>query len=93
MNTEVTIVDKRGLAKVYALVQKAADAWGILRFNISEVGSEAKPYSISYHPDKYKDSAVSGWGCSCKGWTIKRGEKRDCKHIRAVSVMIEKKSA
>ena len=90
---KLTIVDKRGLVKSYSLVQKPSDVYGLLRFNISEVGSETKPYSISYHPDKYKDSAVIGWGCSCKGWTIKRGEKRDCKHIRAVSAMAIVKAA
>ena len=77
----VTIVDSRGVEKVYTLTTKPADIWGVLRFDIVEQGSDAKPYSISYHPDKYTDSKTKNWGCSCKGWVF----HRKCKHITAVA--------
>lgn len=77
---EVNIKDK-----CYTLAQKPADRYGILRFDLVEKGSDAKPYSISFDPLKYKDSIVPGWGCSCKGWIIKKGEIRNCKHVVAMA--------
>ena len=29
------------------------------------------------------------WECSCPGWVFKRGDRRDCKHLRAVVPTLE----
>ena len=71
--------------KVYVLSEKPADRYGLMRFNLIQQGSDDKPHSMSFDPVKYRDSVVPGWGCSCKGWIIKRGPTRTCKHVIAVS--------
>ena len=82
---EVVIVDSKGLEKTYILNSKEADVWGVLRYNMVEKGSSVKPYSISYHPERYKDSKTLNWGCSCKGWIF----HKKCKHISVVSNMVQ----
>jgi hypothetical protein len=77
----------------YECVSKSPDRYGIIRLDVRKEGSEEKPYSISYHPEKYQDSVVKGWGCSCKGWIIKRGEVRKCKHVVAIAEAMPKQAA
>lgn len=73
---------------VYNLSQKPADRWGELRYNLSKEGQE-KPYSMSVSSHLYKDSAIPGYGCSCKGWIY----YRKCKHIEALRVIVDSQVA
>lgn len=74
--------------ELYTLTQKQPDRWGELRFNLIKEGME-KPYSLSVSSTLYKDSAIPGYGCSCKGWVF----RRKCKHIEALREMVSRMQA
>jgi hypothetical protein len=85
VNMKLDVVDGKGVLKQYILNSKQPDVWGILRFDMVEVDSSVKPYSISYHPDRYADSKIPNWGCSCKGWVF----HKKCKHLTTVSKLVK----
>lgn len=79
-------IDVKG--ELYTLVSKQADRWGEYRFNLSKEGQD-KPYSMSVSSTLYRESAIPGYGCSCKGWIF----HRKCKHIAALHALMQKQAA
>ena len=73
---------------IYTLTHKSPDKWGELRFNLIKEGME-EPYSLSVSSTRYKDSAIPGYGCSCKGYIY----HRKCKHILELHKIIQRQAA
>lgn len=69
-------------------IEISRDSGGYPVFDLYKSGA-SKPYHIHFHPDRYTDSELVNWGCSCKGWTMKKGNKpRVCKHLTALRRLI-----
>ena len=82
MNTELKI---KGVVYSLSLRPTTEHKRGeMYRFEMCKVG-DIKPYILTFNPRLYTDSLHEHWSCGCTGWTIKRGAKRHCKHIEAVT--------
>ena len=77
---------------MYLLSQKSADRYGEYRFDLLKE-EDGKVYSLSISSTLYRDSTIPGYGCNCKGWTIKKKPLRDCKHIQALYNIMQKRQA
>ena len=88
----LSITDSQGETKIYSVNSLPSDRYGILRYSLIQPETNTR-YSLSYDPNKYQDSVIPGWGCSCKGWTIKRGLFRKCKHVTAMANLINSSKA